>query len=720
MVNTVKVFLAAVLIVLMGAIQGCGSGGGGECSPACGPGQVCMGGVCVAQDAGPDEGGEDVPSDDATGEDALADDAPDGIDGTEGADTDATDDLDIVPDDIPSLPDEDGDTIADTDEGDGAVDSDGDGTPDSRDTDSDDDTIPDSVEGGDDLTGTVPVDSDRDSVPDFRDIDSDGDGILDSAEGDEDADLDGILNFRDLDSDGDFIADATEGATDSDGDGTPNFLDSDSDDDTISDLHESLQDDDDDGVLNVLDEDSDNDGVPDAEEAGDGDLSTPPLNCDDDDRENYRDTDSDNDGIPDGEELYGGCPDVCNSDSDGDGVSDLIETAYGSLPCDPADNPHTYGDFVFVVPYMESPDPTMDTLSFSTSLRQADVFFLVDTTFSMDGEIANLQASLTTTIIPQVRTTIADVWFGVGGFDDYPVNPYGYPGDRVFYLEQAMTVTTADAQSAVGRLTVHDGGDRPESPVPALWAIATGSGLSGYLAAQTSCPADSFGYPCIRTGSIPILVLITDAPFHNDAGGNDPYSGISPAPPTYATMLSVLTAGGIRVLGVNSGDSLSRTDLERLATDSGAVDRRGTALVFSIRADGVGLGDQVVNAIQALANQVPITVSTQAVDDPTDSVDATVFIDHIVPNTAGDPVIGCVGGLAAADTDSDGWDDTFTAVLPGTTVCFDIYVRMNASVPPLEVPQLFRATIDVIGDGITVLDTRVVYFLVPPVFPGQN
>jgi hypothetical protein len=185
-------------------------------------------------------------------------------------------------------------------------------------------------------------------------------------------------------------------------------------------------------------------------------------------------------------------------------------------------------------------------------------------------------------------------------------------------------------------------------------------------------------------------------------------------------MIAALTAGGIKVLGVNSGDSLSRTDLERVAADSGAVDRRGTALVFSIGADGAGLGTQVVSAIQALANQVPITVTTRAVDDPADAVDATVFIDHIVPNTLGDPAIGCVGGLAAADTDGDGWDDTFTAVLPGTSVCFDIYVRMNTSVPALEVPQLFRASIDVIGDGITVLDTREVYFLVPPVFPGQS
>jgi len=369
---------------------------------------------------------------------------------------------------------------------------------------------------------------------------------------------------------------------------------------------------------------------------------------------------------------------------------------------------------------MDSPDPAMDTLDFSTSLRQADVYFLVDTTGSMGGEITNLRNSLSTTIIPRIRSTISDVWFGVGGHDDYPVNPYGYTGDRVFYQEQRLTVNSADAQSAVGRLAVHDGGDRPESQVPALWAIATGNALGSYLPAQTACLPSEFGYPCFRTGSVPIVVLITDAPFHNDSAGNDSYSGISPVPPTYSSMRSELNSRSIKVVGVNSGDSLSRADLETLARDSGAVDRYGTPIVFNILPDGTGLGDQVVNAVVALATQVPISVSTHAVDDPADTVDATIFIDHIVPNTMGDPIIGCAGGLPAADTDGDTWYDTFTRVLPGTKVCFDIYPRMNTTVPATEEPQLFRATIQVIGDGITILDTRVVYFLVPPEFRIQT
>jgi hypothetical protein len=53
-------------------------------------------------------------------------------------------------------------------------------------------------------------------------------------------------------------------------------------------------------------------------------------------------------------------------------------------------------------------------------------------------------------------------------------------------------------------------------------------------------------------------------------------------------------------------------------------------------------------------------------------------------------------------------------------VCFDIYPRMNTTIAPLTTPQIFRAVIDVIGDMFTPLDSRDIYFLVPPVIPGGN
>lgn len=668
-------------------------------------------------------------------------------DATTDGDTDAWWDGYEVPENVD---DGDSDAISDTDEGRSSnVDTDGDTTPDWQDEDSDGDGISDLYEAGDSDPGTPPRDSDGDTVPDFRDDDSDDNGIPDSVEscGTEppcDTDGDTYFDFMDDDNDQDGLDDTVElgdtpsAPVDHDGDTVPDYMDEDSDDDTIRDVSEQSVgadvDTDDDTIPDRHDDDSDGDGYSDAEEAGDDDPTSWPVDTDDDGTPDFRDLDSDADGLSDEDELAAGT-ERTEKDTDGDGVNDLIEDTYGSDPLDGDDNPRTHGDFVFTVPYNDpadppspplQPDPEMDTLVFGTDIQQADVFFLVDTTGSMGGEISNLVDSLSDYIIPEISSEISDVWFGVGGFDDYPVAPYGVPGtDLPFYLVQRMTGSTTDAQTAVEALTVHDGEDLPESTVPALYATATGNALDVYVAAQTGCAAGEFGYPCFRAGAVPIIVLITDAQFHNDSMANDEYSGVGGPPPYYVDAVSALDAIHARVVGVCSGTAEAMQDMEDIVTDSGAVDSSGQPLYTQIMSDGSMLGERVVLNVKRLANQVPIEVGTEArdVDEGAgDTVDATVFIDRIVPNTVGgveDPVnpgTFCIGGLATGDTTTppDGVADIFTSVLPGQSVCFDIYPRLNDMVAHTTEPQLYLAEIDVIGDGITVLDTRDVYFLIPP------
>jgi hypothetical protein len=660
-------------------------------------------------------------------------------------DTDGEDDGYEVP---PDRPDADGDTISDEDEGRfDHVDTDGDGTEDWEDDDSDGDTIPDSIEAGDEHSGTPPRDGDLDGTPDFRDLDSDDNGIPDESDSTEDIDADGILDFSDIDDDNDSIDDVTEiggdpeAPEDFDGDTTPDYRDEDSDDDLIRDLDESRAggdfDFDEDTIPDRHDDDTDGDGWTDTEEAGDDDPSTPPVNTDGDEWPDFRDLDSDADGLSDEDERAAGTSRT-NEDTDGDGVSDLIEVGYGSNPTDPTDSPRSHGDFVFKVPYNDptdppdpplDPEPLMDTLVFSTDLQHADVFFLVDTTGSMGGEITNLRTSLSDYIIPQIQAVITDVWFGVGAFDDYPESTYGTTGDLPFYLLQRMTSSTTDAQTAVNSLSVHDGEDLPESTIPALWATATGGALGTYVPAQDACTTTESGYPCFRSGAVPIVVLITDAAFHNDKTGSDAYSGITPTPPNYADTVTELTAINAKVTGVWSGSGPEVEDLNDIARDTGAVYEVSAGvfqpLVAQIFPDGSYLGDRVVLNVQRLANQTPIEISTAARDldeGSWDTVDATGFIDRIVPNTTGgveDPMhpgVFCVPGLSTADRSSppDGIDDVFTGVLPGTTVCFDIYPIRNDIVPATEEVQIYQAEIDVIGDGYTVLDTRSVFFLIPP------
>lgn len=220
-------------------------------------------------------------------------------------------------------------------------DTDGDGVADYRDTDSDADALPDSVEAGN--NPSQPADSDGDGAPDFREQDSDGDGVPDNQEM-------GADPNNPVDSNGDGIPDFQDGGVstgapaagpisgDVDGDGVINELDLDDDNDGILDSVEGKGDDDNDTTLNQYDLDSDNDGVTDLAEAAalieslrsldidnDGRLDVPVgANGFADELESTPDSgtstftiaDSDNDGVPDFKDL----------DSDNDSIYDSMES----------------------------------------------------------------------------------------------------------------------------------------------------------------------------------------------------------------------------------------------------------------------------------------------------------------------------------------------------------------------------------------------------------
>ena len=624
------------------------------------------------------------------------------------------------------LRDADGDGISDDDEGRAeARDTDGDGIPDYLDLDSDGDGYPDSEEGTRDVDG--------DGRGNWIDTDADGNGILDADEAPGDVDGNGTPNYLDLDDDGDLLGDSRElrGVTappvDSDGDGTPDYQDPDSDNDTILDGHDGDVDTDGDGFPDFNDVDSDNDGIPDVVEAGDDDLYSPPVDTDGDSIPDFRDTDSDNDGLSDADEFgrYGTDPRA--ADSDGDGVSDLVEIAAcpaGDSSCandalDRDSSPRTRGDFVFLEPYMQPPSPPRDTLDFATDIRVADVYFLMDTTGSMSGSITSLRNSLST-FIPRVRAEIPDVWIGIGDFRDYPVSPYGSAGDFAYRNHQSLTPDASAAVAALSRYVAGGGNDGPESHVPAVWAVATGSGLPGTSGtpAPAACPAGHWGYPCFRDGAVPIIVMITDIYMHNGPGGAHPYSdaALGGHAPTYAEAIAALTSNRIRVIGIGQGSG-GIPHMQQMARDTGAVDSAGTPLT-SVWSGTIG--DTVLAQIQTLARSTTLDISIEFVDDPSDGVDSFAsFVHHVEANVAGDSTRGCAA-RPAEDTDGDGFVDTFRSVTSGDRVCFDIVVKQNDTVMPTADPQIFRATLRVLGDGFTELDTRDIYFLVPGEIPGPS
>ncbi len=625
--------------------------------------------------------------------------------------------------------DEDGDTIADDDEGRAAaIDTDRDTIPDFRDPDSDDDTIPDAQEAGDTDPCTIPRDSDTDGIPDFRDQDSDGNGVFDRFEPPGDLDGDTIPNSRDTDDDGDTIPDAEEiGGNpalppDTDSDTIPDYRDPDSDGDTISDRDERGVDTDRDGTPDNLDLDSDGDTILDAEEAGDSDLSTYPADDDDDTVPNFRDADSDADGLSDRMEREMGT-DPRRADSDGDDVPDLVEVAAGTDPRDPADNPRARGNFVFIVPYEEDPNPEQDTLVFGTDLQKADVYIAIDSSGSMADEIRNVREGVRDIIVPGIRGRITDTQFGIGRFEDCPPTSCANACHNI----QDVTADVTLVQNALNSMTTTCGGTEPYRQM--LWLLATGdTGAYGTWVRprprRCSDPS-TVGWPCFRHDAVKIAIQIGDEPFSQS-------DSCSPNP-NHATTVAAMNTALLRYIGITSDAAANRASMEAVARDTGSVDATtGRPFVFTISGDGSGLSGVIVDAVDQIARNVPIRVDAipeDGADEPPRDppVDAPrEFIAYIEANTSGrsifDPVTGtdrvCTAGIETADSDGDGHHDYFPRVFPGTSVCWDIHARRNVTVEPLpHVPQLFRARIEVLGDMYTPLDSREIFFLVPPFIP---
>jgi hypothetical protein len=253
-----------------------------------------------------------------------------------------------------------------------------------------------------------------------------------------------------------------------------------------------------------------------------------------------------------------------------------------------------------------------------------------------------------------------------------------------------------------------------------LYALASGDvtpflGWGGITPAAWTCATlDAVGWPCFRPEAMPIIVQFGDEVFEGGGGFCDPGHDADLA-------ISALNAIDAHYIGVNSG--ASRPDMEVIAMGTGSVDSRDSPLVFDISPTGGGLGEQVVEAIEILASQVPVDVTALLRDDPSDAIDpVATFVTLFEASTEGghrdplDPSVVCVPGLLVEDRYEpfDGRPDTFPGVLPGTAVCFEIRVGPNRTVPATREPQSFMARVDLVGGGTTVLDSIRIFFLVPP------
>jgi len=306
-------------------------------------------------------------------------------------------------------------------------------------------------------------------------------------------------------------------------------------------------------------------------------------------------------------------------------------------------------------------------MSYTSELRAADVVFVVDETGSMGGLIAGVRSTLLTEIIPGLEDSISSLEMGVAGFRDFYYGSYGSSGDAPFIRHADVTSSVATVTSAVSALSATGGNDGPESHVEALYQLSTGEGIGTYVPASTGCAAGRVGYLCLRPDAVPVVLLFTDAPFHNGPSGEDAYSGISPPPHTYAQAVAALSDIGARVIGFDAGGTSATADLTRIAQDTGAVGSSGSALVFSV-SGGPSVGLEVVDAVRTFANEV--TADVDLLIEDVSGTGGVALIERIVAS----------GAVPSSGATLVG--DHYVDVQPGTSVGFRVIVSSGATTGP--------------------------------------
>jgi len=386
-------------------------------------------------------------------------------------------------------------------------------------------------------------------------------------------------------------------------------------------------------------------------------------------------------------------------------------------------------DLSFTLPY-NGPEQTF-LVEVQPRAGRLDVHFSIDTTGSFGGEIEALKRTLHNTVIPRLRERVDNLAIGVSRFADFPLRPFGLPGDRPYDLLSPITTDFDRATRAVFTLDrpLQNGGDIPEAWIEALYQIGTGQGLTTGMATLDPfrprpevAGSGTVGGVGFREGSARVVVNVTDAPSH------DPYDYTTAVPGTHTLeqAAEALRRVNARMIGIASGEP-ARAQLQALAAATGAVvppeagrcttGLRGMSrapvggqcpLVFDIAADGTGLGDATADAIVRFLDTLAFTTVTGGVEnDPRGFVQRIEAASAVVPDGTAQPRREDRQPAGSPD----GTPDTFVDVTSRARLTFRVHVR-NTRAPEQERPQLFYVRVVLLGDGL-VVGERTLRIIVP-------
>lgn len=219
--------------------------------------------------------------------------------------------------------------------------------------------------------------------------------------------------------------------------------------------------------------------------------------------------------------------------------------------------------------------------------RRVDLYFLVDTSASLSDDVAMLRKSLPRTIAT-LQADGVDLWAGLG--------IYKTDSDAPRYQRLLDLGDPARVEAELATVSFTNGGGR-ETQLIALQQTLTGSGQSSAQAPVGSpCDVDPRAPGCdiapgqqadFRSGSLRVVVHVTDSPFRNPAGTPRKADGS----PDLAGVAREYVKAGVHIIGIEASspnanevaslhdDMLTMSRLTRTLAGPGGADCDGDGVL---------------------------------------------------------------------------------------------------------------------------------------------
>jgi len=228
------------------------------------------------------------------------------------------------------------------------------------------------------------------------------------------------------------------------------------------------------------------------------------------------------------------------------------------------------------------------TLSLPTRPIPADVFFLLDTSGSMEGLVTSMAEGVAG-IANGITSEDIDVRFGLGEFRNYPDSfpPRENDEPNFVYRRRLDLGASGSELGAVLESLNFGGGGHYNAHLGALYQLSTGAGEDLYPPGPLGSDIPPGQQANFTKGRLHVVIVATDEEFttNDEAYNTDPTDPPPPDIPSFVEVANLLAARDTMVVGV-SISSEATPDLARMAHATGAVAPGG-----GVDCDGDGAAD---------------------------------------------------------------------------------------------------------------------------------